>query len=157
MTYRINIGDAIPLFRTMDQEEEPITTEDLIGSPVIIYFYPKNDTPGCTKEACSFRDKINEFDSEDTLVIGISPDSSESHVDFMEKHGLNFTLIPDPKLEICKKFDVIRSQNPVKIERTTFLVDADGIVRWLERPVEVEGHVERVLKALRNLQKEQYD
>lgn len=151
MPYRINIGDAIPLFRAVDQEAESILTEDLIGSPVIIYFYPKDDTPGCTKQACSFRDKIYEFDASDTLVIGISPDGIDSHRNFMEKHQLNFTLIPDTKQELCRKFDVIRSENPLKIERTTFVADSEGIIRWIERPVEVEGHVERVLKAVRAL------
>lgn len=148
MKYKINIGDGIPTFKAIDQEGEEILSEDLMGSPIVIYFYPKDDTPGCTVEACSFRDNIPKFDYQDTLVIGISPDGQASHVKFSEKHELNFTLIPDETLALCRKFDVVRGENPVKIERTTFVVDSEGIVRWIERPVTVEGHVARVLKAV---------
>lgn len=149
MGYKLNVGDRIPHFKTKDNEGYDLTDEDLIGSPTVVYFYPKDDTPGCTKEACSFRDNMTQMDSLDTLVIGISPDNSDSHQNFIEKHSLNFTLLPDEKKELCKKFDVLKDNN---VERTTFVIDADGFIRWIERPVNLEGHIERVLKAIRALE-----
>lgn len=154
MKYKINNGDAIPNFKGKDQEGFDISTEDLLGTPVVLYFYPKDDTPGCTKEACSFRDNMERLADYDVSVIGVSPDSSESHQKFINKHDLNFTLISDPKQEISKKFDVIQEkmiygEKKMGVERTTFLLDRDGIVVWLERPVTVEGHVERVIEAIK--------
>lgn len=154
MKYKINVGDAIPNFKGKDQEGFDISTEDLLGTPVVLYFYPKDDTPGCTKEACSFRDHMERLSDYDISVIGVSPDSSESHQKFIKKHHLNFTLIADQKQEISKKFDVIQEktifgEKKMGVERTTFLLDRDGIVVWLERPVSVEGHVERVIEAIK--------
>lgn len=149
MANKINIGDRIPHFKTKDNEGYDLTDEDLIGSPVVIYFYPKDNTPGCTKEACSFRDNMNHMDALDTLVIGVSPDGLDSHQEFIQQHSLNFTLLSDENRELCKKFDVLTGNN---VERSTFVIDSDGIVRWIERPVNVEGHVERVLKAIRSLE-----
>lgn len=153
MQYRINVGDAIPEFAAKDQEGFEITTEDLFGSPVVLYFYPKDDTPGCTKEACSFRDNMQRLEKFDVVVIGVSPDSDASHRDFIQKHSLNFSLLQDPNKEVCKKFDVIREDDQGKIflERTTFFIDRDGIVQWLERPVAVDGHVDRVIAAIEKL------
>lgn len=152
MQYRINVGDAIPEFHAKDAEGEEVTSEDLFGTPVVIYFYPKDDTPGCTKEACSFRDNMHQLTHHDISVIGISPDSSASHRKFIQKHNLNFVLLSDPNHELCKKFDVIRlnkEQGKETLERSTFLVDRDGIIRWLERPVQIEGHVERIIASLK--------
>lgn len=150
MQYRINVGDGIPQFAAKDQEGFEITTEDLFGSPVVLYFYPKDDTPGCTKEACSFRDNMSRLEKFDVVVIGVSPDSEQSHKQFVEKHALNFSLLQDPDKTVCKKFDVLREDGNGKIflERTTFFIDRDGIVQWLERPVNVEGHVDRVIAAI---------
>lgn len=152
MQYRINVGDAIPDFSAKDAEGEDITARDLFGSPVVIYFYPKDDTPGCTKEACAFRDHMHQLTHHNISVIGVSPDSSASHRKFIQKHNLNFSLLSDPEHDLCKKFDVIqlnKSANKETLERSTFLIDRDGIIRWLERPVQVEGHVERLIAALK--------
>lgn len=154
MKYKINLGDAIPNFTGKDQEDYEFSTEDLLGTPVVLYFYPKDDTPGCTKEACSFRDNMERLQNYDVSVIGVSPDSVESHQKFIKKHDLNFTLIADKSQEISKKFDVIQEkmlygEKKMGVERTTFLLDRDGIVRWLERPVTVEGHVDRVIEAIK--------
>lgn len=146
-TYKLNVGDPIPAFKIKDEEGYEITPEDLIGSPLVLYFYPKDDTPGCTKEACSYRDRMEEFDELDTLVIGISPDNTESHENFIKKLELNFTLFSDNDLEMCRAFDVLRGKDI--LERTTFVINDDGVIVWLERPVNVEGHVERVLAGLR--------
>lgn len=154
MTYKINVGDVLPHFLSKDQEGEPVKDSDLIGGPIVIYFYPKDDTPGCTKEACSFRDHMTQFTESETIVIGVSPDSLHSHQKFIEKHDLNFTFLCDEKLELSKKFDVIRTktddgETTQKLERTTFVIDPQGVIRWIERPVKVEGHVERVLEAVK--------
>lgn len=144
----------IPRFSTKDQEGETIDNDDLIGGPVVLYFYPKDDTPGCTTEACSFRDNMSRIEDMDVLVLGVSPDTPQSHQKFIQKHNLNFTLLSDENKEMAKKFDVLRSvtgpngETTQKIERTTFVMDANGEIRWIERPVKVEGHVDRVIEAL---------
>src|SRR5688572_350195 len=127
MDYKINVGDKIPSFKTRDYEGFELDSEDLIGSPFVLYFYPKDDTPGCTKEACSFRDNMERLDELDTLVIGVSPDNAESHARFITKHNLNFTLLCDSEQDLCRKFDVIRESG--QVERTTFVVDYEGIIQ----------------------------
>jgi len=138
-------GDAFPAFNSVDFEGEPLTLDDLLGSPFVIYFYPKDDTPICTTQACSFRDAYDAFDDVDILVVGVSPDSPESHRKFMEKHDLNFPLISDQNLDFSKKCGV---EKEGKIVRTTFLCDEEGVVQWVESPVNVDGHVERVMDAI---------
>lgn len=149
MTYSVNVGDTIPAFKNIDKYNEELTDEDLIGNPVVIYFYPKDDTPGCTKEACSIRDNIKRLEALDVIVIGVSPDNEESHEKFAEKYNLNFTLLADKKLDLCKKFDV--KSGMLGIERTTFVIDEEGIIRWIERPVSVSGHVDRIIEALEEI------
>ncbi len=153
MSYRIQVGDAIPTFTAKDQEGNVITSEDLIGTPVVLYFYPKDNTPGCTQEACAFRDHMEKLAAFDVAVVGVSPDSESSHQKFIEKNNLNFTLLTDEKQELCNKFGVIQQLQMagkpyMGVERTTFLIDRDGIVVWLERPVKVDGHIERVIAAI---------
>lgn len=156
MANQINIGDKIPPFTTLDHEGMEIETEDLIGSPFVLYFYPKDDTPGCTTEACSFRDNMDRLDELDTLVIGVSPDDASSHNKFIEKHNLNYTLICDEKMDLARKFGAIQESNSngkkaESIIRTTFVVDSTGTVRWMEKPVKLEGHIDRVLKAVEDV------
>lgn len=153
MAYKINVGDKIPAFATIDHEGIEIESEDLLGSPFVLYFYPKDDTPGCTKEACSFRDAMEEFENLDTTVIGVSPDGAEAHNRFREKYGLNFTLLCDENFGLARKFDVlqekeVQGEKTKGVMRTTFVVDSSGTIRWIERPVSVEGHTERVIDAL---------
>lgn len=150
MPYKVNIGDAIPAFKIKDMDAYELTDEDLIGSPLVLYFYPKDDTPSCTTEACDFRDKMERLDAMDVLVIGISPDNTESHEKFSTKHSLNFTLLGDENKEMCKRFDVLRGAGG-NVERTTFVIDSDGIIRWIERPVNVAGHVDRVIHAIQEI------
>ena len=151
MAYKLNAGDQIPSFKIKDHEGFELDSEDLLGSPFVLYFYPKDETPGCTAEACSFRDNMDRLDGLDTLVIGVSPDSADSHARFIQKHNLNFTLLCDENKELSRKFDVLREND--KIERTTFVVDPQGVIQWIERPVNVEGHTERVIKAVMEMQK----
>lgn len=157
MKYRINVGDALPEFKAQDQEGNTFITEDFLGTPAVFYFYPKDDTPGCTKEACSFRDNMNRLAEFDVAVVGISPDNADSHQKFIEKYQLNFTLLTDEDQTLCHKFDVMQEKNvygkqSIGVERTTFLADRDGIIQWIERPVAVEGHVDRVIEAIQQLE-----
>lgn len=154
MAYKIQVGDAIPTFKAKDQEGNEFLSEDLIGNPIVLYFYSKNDTPGCTAEACSFRDNMKRLEAYDISVIGVSPDNIKSHQQFAEKYGLEFTLLADDKLELSNKFGVVQpkevnGQTVMGVERTTFFIDRDGIVQWVERPVKVEGHVDRVIDAIK--------
>jgi peroxiredoxin Q/BCP len=144
---KLKPGDSIPPFKIIDCEGETVTQEDLLGSPFILYFYPKDDTPGCTSEACDYRDHMEVFDDMDILVVGISPDTCESHKKFIEKHDLNFPLLCDEKLEVANKFGAIKGDG-TSIERSTFLFDDEGVLQWNEQPVKVEGHVERVINAI---------
>lgn len=150
MAQLLKIGETIPSFEAKDFEGEIISQKDLLGTPFVIYFYPKDDTPGCTQEACEFRDLMESFQELDVLVVGISPDSPESHQKFMSKHNLNFPLISDERHELAKKFGVIKTKEGggIGIIRSTFLCDQDGVVYWMEAPVKVAGHVERVLQAI---------
>lgn len=159
MAGQIKVGDRIPSFSVHDHEGMEIDDEDLIGSPFVLYFYPKDDTPGCTKEACSFRDNMEKLDHLDTLVIGVSPDNAVSHSQFIEKHDLNFTLLCDENLALARKFDAIQEKEvggkkTQGILRSTFVADSEGIIRWIEKPVNVEGHADRVIKVVEQLVQE---
>jgi peroxiredoxin Q/BCP len=152
--YKINTGDKIPHFELFDQLGRVFNSDELFGAPAVIYFYPKDDTPGCTKEACSFRDAIERFNDLNVRVIGISSDTSESHKKFSEKYQLNFDLLSDIDHEVAIQFDAWKEKNiygnkTMGIERSTFLINSEGEIEWLERPVQVEGHIERLLTALR--------
>ncbi len=151
----LNVGDKIPYFKVKDLDGHPVSNQDVLGALLVLYFYPKNETPGCTKQACSIRDFNDKFREDDVLVIGISPDSVESHKKFIKNHGLNYSLLSDEKLELCHKFGEVKEKmvdgkKIVGIQRTTFLIDRDGIILWLERPVNVEGQADRLYAAIQN-------
>lgn len=150
MLTTLEIGDKIPNFAIKDYEGIELESEDLIGSPFVLYFYPKDDTPGCTKEACSFRDNMDQFDDLGTTVIGVSADSAGSHAKFIQKHDLNFTLLCDENMELAKKFGAIKETGH-GILRSTFVVDAAGVIHWIEQPVSIDGHAERVLAAVKEI------
>ncbi len=148
MDYKLNVGDKIPDFECKDQNGNLIKSIGLVGAPLVIYFYPKDATPTCTTEACGFRDLQPQMEKLGYRVVGISPDGILSHQNFIQQHNLNFTLLCDENLELCKKFDVLRfkeDRSSPKVERTTFVVDSEGVIRWLERPVLIDGHIERVM------------
>lgn len=146
MSKALEVGQEIPDFQAKDFEGNPVVKDDFLGGPFVIYFYPKDDTPGCTQEACDFRDVMESFDDLDVMVIGVSRDNAASHEKFMDKHQLNFPLISDESGEMAKQFGVLDSKG--NYIRSTFLCDEDGIVQWVESPVEVEDHAERVLEAI---------
>lgn len=147
------IGDKIPEFSIEDEAGNLISSDDLLGGATVIYFYPKDDTPGCTKEACDFRDNIRELEGHGVLVLGVSHDTAESHRRFADKCSLNFSLLPDTDKSLSKKFGALTTTPEGKIAmiRSTFVIDDRGVIRWKEEPVQVEGHVGRVLQALSNL------
>ena len=147
-------GGRAPSFALLDHEGQTFSSYALEGEPYVVYFYPKDDTPGCTKEACDFRDHLAEFTRAGVRVIGISPDSPDSHARFKDKYGLPYTLLSDEDKKIARAFGVwVKKQNYGReymgVERSTFLVGSDGRVRKLRRGVKVPGHVEAVLSLAR--------
>lgn len=150
------VGDPAPDFTLKTDEGAEVKLSALRGRNVVVYFYPKDDTPGCTTEACSFRDNLPDFSSLQAEIIGISKDSTESHGKFRKKYNLNFYLASDEDGSVCEAYGVwVEKTNYGKkymgIERSTFVIDKEGIIRSLWRRVKVEGHTEKVLAALKEL------
>jgi peroxiredoxin Q/BCP len=140
----------VPSFALVDQHGATTSSDSLRGKPFVLYFYPKDDTPGCTREACAFRDDLGKFQAEGVTVLGVSPDDSRSHSRFAQKYGLNFSLLSDPDKTLANAFGVwVMKQNYGReymgIERSTFLVDASGKVQKVWRRVKVDGHAAAVL------------
>lgn len=146
-------GNVAPDFELEDQNGEKIRLSDLRGKKVVLYFYPKDDTPGCTKEACSFRDNIQRITQKGAVVLGVSADSVQSHKKFATKYGLNFHLLSDPDRKVIKLYDVYRKKKMYGkeywgTERSTFIIDPDGRIKKAFRGVNVDKHVEEVLNNL---------
>lgn len=146
-------GDKVPAFEAKDETGELISDKTLLGQPAVIYFYPKDDTPGCTTEACAFRDFFHIFNERGIHLIGVSPDPVKSHLKFKEKYLLPFPLIADPDKKICEAFDVLKEKNlygktSIGVVRSTFVISPTGEFFWIEQPVKVEGHIDRVFQAL---------
>jgi peroxiredoxin Q/BCP len=151
----LKVGDKSPAFKGMTAEG-PLSLKDLKGSAVVLYFYPKDDTPGCTKEACAFRDTLPRFKKMNAKVFGVSKDDLKSHEKFASKYELPFTLISDEDGSICESFGVwgeksMYGKKYMGIERATYLIDKDGIIRQIWRKVSVDGHAEEVLDAVKKL------
>lgn len=138
----LKIGDSAPDFTLQDQNEQEHTLSDYIGKKVVIYFYPKDDTPGCTKEACSIRDNYNLFEQNGISVFGISYDSPKSHKKFAEKYDLPFTLLSDNDKTVSKLYD---SNGVLMAKRNTFLIDTDGKIFRLYKNVDVTTHTKNIL------------
>lgn len=152
------IGDAVPEFRLPATSNKEVLLSALRGWHIVLYFYPKDATPGCTLEGQQFRDMINEFKEEKCMILGVSRDSVKSHEKFKEKECFPFELISDENEELCRMFDVIRMKNMYGkqvegIERSTFLIDRNGVLRNEWRKVKVDGHAEAVLFAVKQLNK----
>lgn len=149
----LDIGDTAPDFTAPTQTGEPLTLSSLRGQNVILYFYPKDDTPGCTKEACAFRDAFPQFKGANAVVIGISQDSVASHKKFAEKYGLNFPLVADLDGAICNAYGTwveksMYGKKYMGIERATFLIDGAGVIQAVWPKVKVDGHEADVLAEL---------
>jgi peroxiredoxin Q/BCP len=146
---KIKIGDSIPTFTLLDQNNVEVKIKNKVGTPLVIYFYPKDDTPGCTREACGFRDDFEDFADLGAEIFGISSDSPRSHKRFAEKYRLNFTLLSDSKKEVEKLFGVKRNLFGLLLERVTFVVDKEGIVRHIfNSQFEAKKHVQEALNIL---------
>lgn len=147
------VGAKAPDFSLPAGDGSTVSLKDLRGKKVILYFYPKDNTSGCTKEACAFRDSISRVEKKGGVVIGISVDSAESHRKFADKFDLPFTLGSDEKKEVVKKYGVWKEKSMygrkfLGIERSTFVIDEKGIITKIFRKVKVDGHVEETLAAL---------
>lgn len=152
----ITIGKSVPDFTTKIDESTTLSLKDYRGKIVVLYFYPKDDTPGCTLESCGFRDFYQKFKELNAEIIGISKDSISSHEKFKQKYDLPFLLGSDPDGQVCETFDVMKEKNMygkkyLGIERSTFIIDQNGILAAEWRNVKVPGHIEEVLNAVSKL------
>ena len=150
------VNKPLPEFEALATGNESLYNQSLIGQTVVLYFYPKDNTPGCTTEAMQFRDKYKDFVKAGATVYGVSRDNMNSHDDFKEKLELPFELIADTEEKMCHMFGVVKNKimygKKVKgIERSTFLIDEEGVVRDIWRKVKVKGHAEDVLDAVHGL------
>jgi peroxiredoxin Q/BCP len=149
----IDVGQPAPEFTLPDQAGNPVSLKALRGKPVVVYFYPKDNTPGCTNEACSFRDHWAALQEKGVTVLGISPDSQASHAKFAAKHGLPFTLLADPETQVAQLFGVwgektLYGRKFMGLLRTTFLLDEQGMVRHVWKKPKTAIHAEEVLAKL---------
>ena len=149
----IEEGKPAPDFELATDTGERVKLSDYRGRPVVLYFYPKDDTPGCTVEACGFRDFYNDFEKRGAAVLGVSPDDEASHVKFKNKFSLPFTLLADPGHEVAEQYGVwgekkFAGKTYWGVKRSTFLIDSEGNVAKVMKNVKPDGHPEQVLAAL---------
>ncbi|MCA9231137.1 MAG: thioredoxin-dependent thiol peroxidase [Planctomycetales bacterium] len=152
----IEPGKKAPAFSLDADDGNKVRLADQLGSPVVLYFYPKDDTPGCTREACAFRDQKTKLKKLGARVFGLSPDSVESHAKFRDKYNLNFPLLADTDHKIADKYGAWREKNmygkkSMGIQRSTYLIDSAGKVAKVWKRVKVDGHDQQVLDALAEL------
>jgi len=148
-------GEKAPDFTLQADDRHEVSLKDYQGKKVVLYFYPKDDTPGCSSEAVRFRDTIRELQNENAVVVGVSKDSVESHKKFKEKYGLPFTLLSDREAKVSRLYEVwkkkkLYGRDVMGTERTTFLIDEKGKIKKIYRKVNVEGHAEACLMDLKS-------
>ncbi len=149
----LDVGDKAPDFSLKSDEDNTISLSRMKGKKVVLYFYPKDDTPGCTKEACSFRDGFSVIQKKGAIVLGVSTDSVESHKKFKEKFNLNFPLLSDADKKVVNAYGVwkekaLYGRKYMGIERTTFVIDENGKIKRVFPKVKVDGHYDEVLAEL---------
>ena len=149
----LKIGQKAPDFKLPSGDGKELSLKDFAGKKIVLYFYPKDNTSGCTKEACSFENNLTAIKKKGAVVIGVSADSIDSHAKFAEKYGLSFPLLSDEKKEIIKAYGVWKEKSMYGkkyfgIERTTVVIDEKGIVRHIFNKVKVDGHTDEVLAVL---------
>ncbi len=154
----LEIGTEVPDFCLPNQDEEEICLRDIKGRWIVLYFYPKDNTPGCTTEACDFTDALPDFEGLSAIVLGVSPDSPKKHRNFIEKKELKITLLADEEKELCKTFGVWQlkknyGREYMGVVRSTFLINPDGKIAAKWEKVRVKGHVDEVKAELEVLQK----
>lgn len=152
----LKVGDKAPAFKLKNQDGETISLNDLKGKPVVLYFYPKDNTSGCTKEACNFRDEFPKFRKIKAEIIGVSADSVESHKKFADKYKLPFNLLSDEKKEVLEKYGVWQEKSMygkkyMGIVRTTFVIGSDGKIKKIFPKVKVDNHNKEVMEALKKI------
>lgn len=149
----LEVGVKAPDFKLLDKDGNEVSLSDFKNKKVVVYFYPRDNTPGCTKQACAFRDSYNEFQEKDVVVIGISKDSVKSHGNFATKHELPFILLSDPDLEAIKAYDVWQEKKlygkvSMGVVRTTYLIDEDGIIEKVYNKVKTDKNAGEILEYL---------
>ncbi|RDU62360.1 MULTISPECIES: thioredoxin-dependent thiol peroxidase [Helicobacter] len=153
----LKIKDNAPLFSLPNQDNAEISLQDFQGSWVVVYFYPKDKTPGCTTEACDFRDRLEILSARGAVVLGISPDSVKSHQSFISKESLNFTLLSDTQKSVLKSYGAwglkkLYGKEYEGVIRSTFLINPQGKIAYIWKNVKVKGHIAEVLAKLKELQ-----
>ncbi|MBV9789673.1 MAG: thioredoxin-dependent thiol peroxidase [Chloroflexi bacterium] len=151
----LNVGDQAPDFTLKNDAGEDVSLSSLRGKPVILYWYPRDDTPGCTVEACSFRDAYAEFEQAGAVVLGVSTDNTRSHQKFKNKFSLPFTLLSDTDHQVAEQYGVwglkkFMGREFEGINRITYLIDENGVVKQVWPKVKPEGHADEILQALRS-------
>ena len=150
---RLSVGDKAPTFTLRDQNGKTVSLQGLRGSRVVLYFYPADDTPGCTREACQFNDGLGDFTSRDVVVLGVSPDDAASHVAFRAKYGLGFDLLSDPDHTVMSKYGaygekMLYGKPVVGVIRSTFVIGPTGRIEHAWYALRTDGHARRVLAAI---------
>ena len=153
----LNVGDVVPDFCLPNQDEEEICLRDIKGRWIVLYFYPKDNTPGCTTEACDFTEALPDFEGLNATILGVSPDSPKKHRNFIEKKELKITLLADEEKEVCQLFGVWQlkknyGREYMGVVRSTFIIDPEGKIAAKWENVRVKGHVEAVKEKLVELQ-----
>ncbi len=154
----LTTGIKAPNIEGVTDGNQQFRLSDYRGKWVVLYFYPKDNTSGCTKEACGFRDNLDFITTLGAEVIGVSPDNVKSHDNFKSKYNLNFHLVSDPDKKICELYDVLAEKvmygkKHIGVVRTTYIIDPEGIIRYVNPKVKVEGHVEEIIQKLKELNK----
>src|SRR5579872_4549254 len=150
----LSVGDTAPDFKSVDENGKPVSLKQFKGKKVVLYFYPKDNTTGCTAEACDFRDNFARVKKTGAVVLGVSPDSAKSHAGFKEKYDLPFTLVSDESKEIVNEYGVWQEKSMygrkyMGVVRTTFIIDEKGKIKHIFEKVKVNGHVDEVLEQLK--------
>ena len=149
----IEIGKPVPLFEVNDQSGKLVTSKSLLGKKYILFFYPKDDSPSCTKEACSIRDKYKELKKHGYLIFGVSPDSEKKHLKYIQKYEFQFPLLADPDLKMTKDFGlygpkIFMGKEIIGVYRTTVLVDEQGLVTHIIDKVKTAEHADQILELI---------
>ena len=149
----LQIGQSAPKFKLNDQYGNSHSLHQYQGRWIVLYFYPKNDTPGCTKEACEFRDDYKTLQAQNTQVLGVNIDDSQSHAEFANKYQLPFPLLADTDGNIAKQYQALLNLGIFKLaKRHTFIIDPDGIIQMIYRKVDAKSHSDQILNDLKKLQ-----
>lgn len=152
----VTVGHRAPQFALPADNDSIVSLADFKGKNVVLYFYPKDDTPGCTLEACGFQESLSSLQALNAVILGVSKDSTASHRKFKAKHNLTFQLLSDAEGEVCEAYGTwieksMYGKKYMGIDRATFLVDAEGVLRHIWRGVKVAGHIPAVLEALKEM------